>query len=98
MRRSASGSVALIAQGPIKSVKREAARHGINPSSCITVGTMGNVQCYAPCSPKTNAAVDRWFDQRTKRADKMYPPGSLLYHGRCSIKGNLSGHKSHRQR
>ncbi len=100
-RRSQSGSVALIAQGPIKNVKREAARHGVHPTSCITVGSGGNVQCYAPCNASTNANVDNWYAARTKRSRK--PPGTLLYVARCrapsgALLYGASGRKRGRQR
>ena len=100
MPRQQRGSVAIIAQGPVKNVRREAARYGVHPTSCITVGSSGtNVQCYAPCGPKTNAALDRWFDARTKRRDKAFPPGSLLYLARCrTADGAISGARKSRRR
>jgi hypothetical protein len=75
--------VSLIVKGPKKSATRAAARHGIPTASCRTVG--GDVQCYAPCTPSTEAKVTKWYHTRSRvKAGRGHPPGTLLYYsGSC---------------
>jgi len=85
--------LSLIVKGPIKSVKRAAARHGVTMESCRVVGTnkFGDVQCYARCHPKTNHGVVQWYTTRARsKPGRGYPPGTLLYHGAFCPK-DLSG-------
>jgi hypothetical protein len=79
-------TIRLIAKGPIKSVKRAAARHGV-PVKCRNYGGQINppyrgqrneVACDAPCTSSTK--VHHWYGERssTKRG-RGHTPGTLLY-------------------
>jgi hypothetical protein len=105
------GSISLIVKGPIKSAKRAGARHGVHLESCATTGSgkSGDVQCYAPCHPGTDTAVNKWFiaDHSLSSRGKRAKPGALLYHGRfCgtdsvssrSTRHGLSGRKRRKRK
>jgi hypothetical protein len=95
------GSISLIVKGPIKSAKRAAARHGVSLASCRVVGSgkFGDVQCYAACKPKTNHGVVQWFGSRSRsKADRGFPPGTLLYHGAFCSTGKGLGRARKKRR
>jgi hypothetical protein len=105
------GSISLIVKGPIKSAKRAGARHGVHMESCRVVSTgnaeydlarrylkFGDVQCYAPCKPKTNDGVAQWYGSNARSKEgRGFPPGTLLYHGAMCSK-DLSGAKPRKRR
>lgn len=78
-----NGHAALVIKGSPKAAKRAAARHGLNPGSCVAKGA--ETQCYIACTPSTNKRVLAWFDARNRTKSKRgLPPGTLLFHGSCS--------------
>lgn len=76
-------TIRLFAKGPLKSVKRAAARYGI-PVKCVNYGGRINppsqrneVICSAPCTAGTR--VRHWFNElSTVKRGRGNTPGTLL--------------------
>ena len=70
---ASDGVIFVVANGPAKTVKREAARRAVSLKDCYAHTTGGTVVCEARCS--NSARINNWMAGSRRLARKI--PGSL---------------------